>query len=482
MGRNALPELISSLSKSEKKHVLLFLKRNKSDSILLDLYKAYSDGEKKVASLKEEIDNFHFHNNYLYQQILLALRNVHQEKNVEGRIRALITDGEILLHRSLYEQALTKAGAAKALSKKHEKFTLELECIELDRKIRHRMETLNSPKGLLKVEWDREQELIESIKIRCGYRYFAYEIFGLSRQEAVLRDQQKLQMYDSILHPDWFSNEELANSFQAKIDLYNSLGILHRAKGDFDKLYEIRKKIIALIDRYPEQVKEIPGVYLSSLNNMIIACFHLEKFDEGLRFIHLLKKHPVRNRDEKLRVFVNTSSLELGYYDYTKKYKEGIISAIDVERQLIEVEQDIGVHNRLALWFNLATIYFKASELKKASRCLTNVINEKGEKFRVEILTFGRILQLFILLETGEHRQLQSLLKSSVRIIDKQNRLFRFEDEILTWFGTVKENKITKADYLNLYRKLNGFIDDGAFKETDDIVGILDWLKEKCSR
>lgn len=479
MAGNALHQLILSLSKSEKRHVMLFLRRNKPQSNLLKIYKLLADGKSKADEEIKKIPNNSVLSHYLYEQILSCLTLLHTVASIDTRIRTMMNEAEVLISKSLYPLALNKLDAAVRLAVTHEKFSLELEMIEMKRKVRQRTETLDSPAGLLKEEWERSQFLASQILVKAEHRYYAYRMFTLSRKEAVPRHQEQLYEYEELIEAAGLTDLKPSSSFHKQLDDFNTLGIYYRAKRDFESLYNIRKRSMILLDDFPLIVKEVPGIYLSALNNMVIACFYKNLFSEGFEYIRLLKAFKPKNEDERLKAFVNATSLELSYYHRTADYQAGVKMSRQLEHELSAVETKLSVHNRIALRFNMALLYFKASEFGRCSVCLSNIVRERSD-VRVEVLAFSKILQLMVFIERKEQEMLDSLLRSSERYFDKTSRLFHFEDAVLSWIRSIKDvTSISQHQWKSLRKKLEVLKRNNMLKETDDMIGIEDWLKQK---
>ena len=112
--QDALYALIDNLSKAEKRHFMLYARRNasKSDALFIKLFEAISrknklDDEsilKVVPSIKRsQLPNLR---TKLYREILVSLRLLYSTQRAEIAIREYVDFAQILYAKGLYRQSL----------------------------------------------------------------------------------------------------------------------------------------------------------------------------------------------------------------------------------------------------------------------------------------------------------------------------------------------------------------------------------------
>ena len=133
-----LISLISSLTKAEKRNFKLYVNRlqSKSDVKFVQLFdivdkmKVWDDSIvfKKTPSIKKsQLANLKRH---LYKQILISLRLIHIQKNVDIQIREQIDFARILYGKGLYIQSLKLLDRIQQIAEDNHQDILQLEILE----------------------------------------------------------------------------------------------------------------------------------------------------------------------------------------------------------------------------------------------------------------------------------------------------------------------------------------------------------------
>jgi hypothetical protein len=137
--KNDIKDLIDSLSQAEKRFFLQYLKsqNHQTTPYYLELFKAYSASESKLARLPEMVSKKAFSNAKirLYQQLMQSLRIYHQDSSTELQVQHLICEIEILYDRGLPEQSLTLLTKAQQAAAEQENFGLLLQLLNWERKL-----------------------------------------------------------------------------------------------------------------------------------------------------------------------------------------------------------------------------------------------------------------------------------------------------------------------------------------------------------
>ena len=116
-----LIQVVKSLTRAEKRHFRLFVKRNQaSEDILflqlfdvLDKQKEYDEElilKKLPAIKKRQLSNLKAH---LYKQLLTSLRLLNKNHNEDIQIREMVDYAKVLYNKGLYRQSLESLEKAK---------------------------------------------------------------------------------------------------------------------------------------------------------------------------------------------------------------------------------------------------------------------------------------------------------------------------------------------------------------------------------
>jgi tetratricopeptide (TPR) repeat protein len=138
-----LMQLINSLSRAEKRHFRLFVKRNQasSDILFLQLFDfldrqgEYEEEQllQKIPGIKKtQLSNLKAH---LYKQLLISLRLLNKGNNEDILIRENIDYARLLYNKGLYRQALDILEKAKERARAAGMLNQALEILEFEKRI-----------------------------------------------------------------------------------------------------------------------------------------------------------------------------------------------------------------------------------------------------------------------------------------------------------------------------------------------------------
>ena len=206
-------ELITSLSKSEKRQFNLYVGRldgNVSAKFfslfkLLDKQKAYNEKQIIDSGIvsKQQLSNLKAH---LYKQILVSLRLNPAHKNLRIQIREQLDFATVLYQKGLYKQSLKLLDKAKNMALDNEEKNIAYEIVELEKVI----ETQYITRSLN----NRADELSVQAKELSQHNVIASKLSNLS-----------LQLYSHLLQNGYVKNNDelefIRNYFNSKLPVYD---------------------------------------------------------------------------------------------------------------------------------------------------------------------------------------------------------------------------------------------------------------------
>jgi hypothetical protein len=144
---DTLFQLIKSLEKGEKRNFKLYIQRNTSSENLkvvqlfdaLDKMENYDEElllKKNEAIKKQQLSNIKAH---LYKQILLSLRLINDEENIDILLHEQMDFARILYNKGLYLQSLKVLDKLKETATSNNQITFQLQAIlfEKNRSLAH---------------------------------------------------------------------------------------------------------------------------------------------------------------------------------------------------------------------------------------------------------------------------------------------------------------------------------------------------------
>ena len=488
-----LIHLISSLSRAEKRHFRLFVKRNQaSEDILflqlfdlLDKQKAYDEHLilKRLPEIKKrQLSNLKAH---LYKQLLTSLRLLNKNHNEDIQIRESIDYARVLYNKGLYRQSLDilEKSKKKALDMKFHSLVLEI--IEFEKHIEGQYIT-RSIKG-------RADELtLESIQIN-----------QLVSQSSLFANLA-LQMYGLFLEIGFVKNEQEANVVIAyfkdnlprlKFDELDFMGQIYYCQShvwyyhilqDFPMSYRYAQKWVDLFDQGTDFKSLYTPLYLKGLHNLLNALFnnlHYEKF----AIIHQQLQEVPQAINLK-----NALNIEGLYYLYlyihtiNKHYMEGTftegLALIPKLTKIIESNHyNWDDHRMMVFYYRIACLYFGSGDNDNAIDYLNKIINQKNPDYREDIQCFARILNLIAHFELGNEQLVEYQIKSVYRFLSKMENLQAVQREIFKFLRRlprVQESELKDA-FIELRQKLVPYQNHPYERRPFLYLDIISWLDSK---
>ncbi|MEM1120077.1 MAG: hypothetical protein AAGJ18_06480, partial [Bacteroidota bacterium] len=185
--KDLLFDLITSLTKSEKRNFRLYAKKiqQNSEVLFLQLFdylekQDFFDVQQLLVDLpnlqKKQIANL---KRNLYNHLLVSLRLLYSKKQIALQIREFIDYAEILYNKGLYLQALKILGRAKKLAIKTHQDILHLEIVAFESSIESRHITRSSTERMsdLMQESEDTNQTISRVSELSNLKLYLQRVF-----------------------------------------------------------------------------------------------------------------------------------------------------------------------------------------------------------------------------------------------------------------------------------------------------------------
>jgi hypothetical protein len=440
-------QLIHSMSRSEKGYFQKFASGN-TDSAnknyirlfeLINDQKEY-DEEKIKTRFKNEvfIKQLHVTKNYLYHLILKSLRNFHSRSSIDTQLIEYMRDAELLFDKSLHKHGKKVLVKAKKLAYTNERYPLLLQIIRIEIKVADAV----TNKNLLA----EEKEILSRLENLNLYRSLSARLNEKLLASNKIRKAEDLKAIDKIISDPLLSDEKNAICLDSKIYFFNIYSNYYELKEDYKNSYNYAKKFVTLLEQHPQQIRLHFKNYLMALNNLCIRQLNLKKYTESretIEKIRLLPDHysDTISEDDAASIFITLYSLETDL-----DIKSGVFRKItgmvkDIENGLKDLDNSIYISYKMAVWFNVAYLYFGTGEYKKALPWLNKIINTEETGLRKDIQACARLVHLLIHYELEDMDTLNYIAKSIERFFYKGHWIFGYEKILLDFI-----RKLSKAD------------------------------------
>ena len=435
-------QLIGSLTRAEKRHFRLMAKRNQnSEDILflqlfdlLDKQKTYDEPYilNRLPNIKKrQLSNIKAH---LYKQLLMSLRLLAKNQNVDIQVREQIDYAQVLYDKGLYRQALDVLNRTKIKAYKTKRFKLVQEIVEFEKllegqyvtqSIENRSEELANESSRISEMNTREYEF-SNLSLRL---YGFYLKFGYVKNE---KDHLMVREFFQSKLPRYNVNEL---TFFEKLYLYQSHVWYYHMTQEFPLCYKYAQLWLELFHEAPEMMELEMPLYLKSMHNLLNSLFNLWQYDKFSEVLGELQSVPERF---DLGQHKNTESL-YHLYSYIHRIKqhymqgtfaEGTTLVPELMKTIEEDRYNWDHHRVMVFYYRIACLYFGCGNNDETINYLNLIINEKTPNYRGDIQVFARILRLIAHYELGNVRLIEYQVKSVYRFMGKMEDLHAVQREI----------------------------------------------------
>ena len=491
--KDALFQLIKSLSKAEKRHFKLYARRNvsKSEALFIQLFdaidrqKAYDEPQilSRVPAIKKsQLPNLRSN---LYRQILVALRLLHRTQRVQIQVREQLDFAQILYGKGLYRQSLAILERARSKANELGLHPLALEIISFEKLIesQHITRSIDNRAELLAAH---SAALSQRVSMENAFANLSLQLYGLYLKMGYARNAEELaktrQFFKKYL-PE-FKEKDLG--FYERIFLFQSYVWLYNITQEFPRQYRYAQKWVDLFHDQPEMIRHNIPLYLKGMHNLLNALYLTLQYD---KFSHTLKELSSFNSDETYSLTKNEESLfhlftyihKLNKHNLDGTFKLATTWVGELEEILASGAHNWDDHRVMVFQYKIACIHFSAGDNEQAIEFLNKIINYGVIDFRADIQCFARILNLIAHFELGNDVLVSYQLKSVYRFLLKMEELNAIHREIFKFLR--KTPTILRSDLRSEFVRLKDTlmkVRQRRFEKRSFLyLDIISWLESK---
>ncbi|MCB0675362.1 MAG: hypothetical protein KDC30_01665 [Saprospiraceae bacterium] len=488
-----LVQLIRSLSKSEKRHFRLFVKRNQSSEDILflqlfdviDRHREYDEELilRKVPDVKKrQLSNLKAH---LYKQLLISLRLLHKSYHIDIEIRERIDYARVLYNKGLYRASLEMLDKTKAKALLTCQHALVLEIVEFEKMIEGQYITRSIGDRADKLT-SEAQKLTLLVGKTHAYSNLSLQLYGLYLKIGYVRNEQDFHFVREFFYsrlPD-FRYEEL--DFYGKVYLNQSYVWYHYISQDFLQCYRYGQRWVNLFEEEPEMIKAEAPLYLKGLHNLLNALFNLWYYDRYIEVLAHLERFPQMFPVQQIKNIEGLYNLYRYIHLIKRHFLEGAFSdGLELVPELMDTissERYNWDFNRvLVFYYNIACLYFGSGDFERAIDYLNMIINFKTPDFREDIQCFARILNLIAHFELGNAQLVEYQVKSVYRFLLKMKDMHQVQREIFKFLRRMPRNRGAelRRAFLDLKTTLEQVREDPYERRPFLYLDIISWLESK---
>ena len=431
-------DLISSLSKSEKRFFKLHSSLQSGDKNYLRIFDAIDkqrayDEKALKAQFKGEtfVKHFPSEKNHLYKLILKALRAYHADSSVSGVLKQEIKNIEILYHKALYKECNKLLHRAKRTAQENERFYYWFELLSWEKMLLEEAYESGQFTKDLDALIDEERDVIERLRNLAAYHILYSKINYVFRSGGHVRTEEEHAMVEEISDHPLIKGKNTAQSLRAATICYYTQGFCHWAKREWPMSLEKFEKVRSILDGHPKIRRDLPKRYVRTLNYIVLAEIELHRFDDAREHIEQIRSVSSMDGfggiDIEVQTFNASFLCELWLLDRMGEHER----ALELVPPLLDGMEELGgrLHKEYEIEFHyaLAVVHFGAGEVNKALFWLNKVLNDNEPTLRQDIFSYARLFNLIVHYELGNYDLLEYIVRSTQRFLSKKQRAHEVE-------------------------------------------------------
>lgn len=490
-------KLIKSLSPNERGYFkkISAMHINGDENRYMQLFEAinkmheYTQSGLPALFKKERMGNqLPAYSNYLFTNILDAMKVYHSRKSVESTIRHLLLDVELLYAKRLYSSAKKILIKARSEAYKYEQLFLVIEIISWEEKIAKLEYDTETVEKLINKSHFERLELTEKIKISAQYKWLHSRIVGIMLHFGQhIKGREALKKLEEIMQHPLLIDEKKAVLLSDKNKFYHIHAIYNLIKPQRNtekSLYYTRKRKELMENNFEWTSQDIHG-YLTLFNNLMISYKHLfnvEAYDNLLVDLEIMPSRfekKISPEEENLRMTTIYTGIMTRCF-ITGEFEKGIAVLSGKEEVWEKTYAKIGRVEVLVFYDNVRSLFFAVEKYKAALFWNNKILNDKGREMNFELYAIAIPWNVIIHYEIGNFELADAELKSGMRLLENKKRLTRFEKILLTNMQNILRADNKRAilnSFIKLRKELIRFNKEYAEITELDYIFYLSWIE-----
>ena len=485
-------ELIKTMSKAEKRNFKLYATRlsGNQDAKFITLFDVFDSLEeydevkilKKSPVKKEQLPNMKAH---LYKQILISIRLLDVQKNVDMQIRENLDFARILYNKGQYKQSLKLLDKAKELALANEMNTNAVEVIEFQTTI----ESMQSNKTMVGTTETNSKESIELSKRIINTNelsIISMMLYGLHLKLGYVRSDRDIQLVTKYFEPKLEKYRDANLSFSENVYYYQSMVWYHYIQHDFLTCYKYARKWVTLFANNPSMKLIMYDNYMRGCSRLIDGLFLLGDYK---RHADVLCK--LEEEKEMICGINDNAGMLFGvvyYYGRMNEhfmegsFKEGIKLIGEIEEYLKRYDRYLSTYNKMLFYYKIACMYFGNEDYKICLTYLQKIINStRDPQIRRDLQCYARILSLIASYEAGIDYNIDYQIKAVYSFLVKMNDMHEVQREMIAFLKKLNTmyNSDFKQELKLLYDRLLPYASHPYERRTFFYLDIMSWLESK---
>ncbi|WP_435353778.1 hypothetical protein [Emticicia sp. SJ17W-69] len=421
-----LKNLIYSLSKAEKKSFSLLTGMQEGDKKYLKLYE-YLLTTKNIDI--ENLEKSYTKNGleaarkHLTHNLMKAIRQAENDKNVENRLIIDLKDAQILHRKGFVSESFEYLDKIKQTALNNELYPYFLMAARLELQYLTRLQLA----GLDEFEMIKKQSKIEEIlehEMQVHRHSSLHEILLIRywRKGTVNSLKEKTKLNDLLLEEYNILNNRNYRSFESQKLHLNFQSAYFMMIGDHEGSLKLFYELDALFQKNTHLWKDSPTYYIYLLDGILTDLCAMERFNEMPFFVNQLKNISSDSQDLNWQIELLATHHQLTIFNQTNQFQEAA-TFLEFQKEMIEkLTVNTPFNSQAQLCLTIAITHFWRQEYKQTLRFLNFMLNNYRNTFSYQIYVQSRFLFLITQYELANFDYLRYEIRSFERKLkaDKQ--------------------------------------------------------------
>ena len=462
-------DLIHTMSKAEKRHFKMYVARNsKTGSNYLRLFdaidkqKIYNEEKLEGAKYGKRLAST---KSFLYELILKSLRQSHTDKLVDTRLADMLTQAEVLFHKSLYRQSKKILIKARKIASEYEAWMVLYKIVQWEIRLMNHLNTKKPLEELTKLQ-TKLSRLANIIRQEMAYDNLCGHAQILQRKYTLPLKTHQEQVLKTIIQSPMMRHEPLAIGLQSRIAYHSVRSIYHGISQADKPSLEALEEVRNIWKRHPALAEAQREDFIKTTVELIAngLCSQIQ-FDY-LGLIELLEVLPTSAPQalEKRHFLLTTLRFAYGLHSNNLTYCKRLLPEIQAALQP-EMTEKLSQYEQTYLYKQLAMYYFLVKDFTKAIDWLEVVQSYEHYGFFNDFRHFSRLMQLLVYFNRQHYSLIESKLRSIEHYTKTSEGIEAIEQITLKCIKDILRAKTEKEEKI-LLEKLYNSVSDTSKKHT----------------
>ncbi|MCB0585448.1 MAG: hypothetical protein KDD06_09005 [Phaeodactylibacter sp.] len=492
--------LIHYMEKAESRYFRLFAGMQNGKKNYEYLYEEVSKVKKlekyDEALIRERLDkagkvparSFAVTKKYLFENLMRSLRLLHEDRDMESRVRKLYDEATLLFSRGLTEKSLEYTLEAKRLAEKYELFSILIDLLGLE--IQHAFFSIKpskSPFARFEALYREKKAAQEKLAQETEANRLRDQAFILYRTRNTQQGKDKERRIKELQNQPFLREPGKFLSFRSELYYHHAWAFIYLVENiNKERALYHSGKTLEVWDKYPIFKEEYPRLYKVNLFGYLGNCHSFKDYSNYQITLEKARRLKSRTLTEKASDFQDTAHYELLFLINTNCYNEALKLAGELEEKIKDYfrrKYPLRKDKLVTFYYNTSLLLFVTGHYEDALRYIGEIRKVGKTDIRLDIQYFTRILKLLILFEQGKYDQLDYKEPYVKKILKNNDMYSEFDATVLGHLRKLIKGDIESEErktYQALLKDI-GFSEE-KFKKVRGREEIKIWARSKIER